>query len=153
MVSFTSDRPKEVDVKFSSTCPKSTIPGRCTDVHVGDVLDFTATIEPRECLPDKKTKIRIYPEALNQSLIVELDVICECSCSSKNSSSYVEKSQECNSLGNLKCGVCECSSGRFGKRCQCDNTLSKTEDIKPCIMEGSTEVCSGESTYLLIDFH
>lgn len=144
VVKITSDASKEVDIKFSSNCKHSNIPGRCTNVHVGDILDFTATIEPRECPPGGKKTIKIFPEALEQSLTVELDIVCECPCSMKNSSTYEERSVKCNEEGDLKCGVCDCSSGRFGKNCQCDKTYSQSENITQCIMEGSTEICSGK---------
>lgn len=141
---MTSDATKEVDVKFSSNCKHSTIPGRCSNVHVGDILDYTATIEPRECPPERKKIIKIHPEALDQSLIVELDIVCECPCSMKNSSTYEEKSVKCSGEGDLKCGVCDCNSGRFGKNCQCDSSYSQSENITQCIMDESSDICSGE---------
>lgn len=140
---MTSDAPKEVDVQFSSNCNDNNS-GTCSNVHVGDVLDFTATIDPRECFSDGKPKVfKIHPEALEQSLVVELQIICECLCSSNTSSTYEERAVKCNGQGDLKCGVCSCLDGRFGNNCQCDNAYGQSENITQCIMEGSNVVCSG----------
>ncbi|VEN56395.1 unnamed protein product, partial [Callosobruchus maculatus] len=143
-VKFTSNSTNEIDIKFSSTC-KSPIPDRCSNVHIGEVLDITATIQARECLPDgqKSTFVYLKPEALHQGLVVEIEVLCDCPCSSKAHPSFVPNAKECSRQGDLKCGVCTCSEGRFGRKCQCDSSISTSEDIKNCIMEGSNEVCSG----------
>lgn len=143
-VTFTSDAPKEVDIQFSSSCKNSTFSGRCTNVHVGDVLEFTATIQPRACLQNGKTLINIFPEAVNQQLIVELEVNCKCPCSEKTSPNFMEKSPECSNVGDMKCGVCECPPQIFGANCQCNSTYSESEDINNCIMNGTTSRCSGE---------
>lgn len=152
VVTLIPDSPEEVTVKISSNCTNSQIPGQCTNVHVGDILHFTATIEPRKCLPNGSTTIRIYPKGLNQTLTVELNVSCECTCSVKNSTGYEQNSRECKGKGDLKCGVCECSSGRFGKQCQCDSTLSQTEGTSNCVMNGSTEICSGKMNKRQLNF-
>lgn len=144
---LTSDAPSEVDVKFSSSCRKSTVPGGCDDVHVGDVVDYTATIEARECLPDGKYIMSIHPKTMNQNITIELETLCECPCSLKNSLSYQNSSEVCNKKGDLVCGVCKCDTGRLGKNCECNGT--NPYNIKTdCIMEGTDAICSGERIVL-----
>ncbi|CAH1183280.1 unnamed protein product [Phaedon cochleariae] len=146
-VKFTSNADSAVDVSFSSNCNNidaTYLSDRCNDVHVGDVLEFTATIQPRECFPNGQTKILyIRPDALNETLQVELEVLCNCSCSMRNHSTFVPKSDKCSTFGDMKCGICDCSEGRFGRDCQCDSSQSTSEDVSNCIMTGSTEICSG----------
>lgn len=142
-VKMTADTTKDIEVKFSSDCKEFKSTGVCSDVHVGDVLNFTATIEAKECMREGKKIIKIHPHALEQSLVVELDIQCQCNCSLKNSSTYEERSENCSGQGDLTCGVCQCLSGRFGKTCQCDKTNSQSEDTATCKMKGSNDTCSG----------
>lgn len=142
------EAPKEIDIKITSTCKNSTVNGTCNNVHVGEVLDFTASIVLKECPLKKRQSIKIFPKALSQNLIIDLEYECECSCSSKKSTSYEAQSKKCSKQGNLQCGVCKCFNGRFGESCQCDSLFSITENITQCIMEGATDVCSGNINFL-----
>ncbi|KAJ8947984.1 hypothetical protein NQ314_008519 [Rhamnusium bicolor] len=143
-VTLTTNATDDIDVKFSLAC-KSSIPNGCTNVHVGEIVNFTATIQPRECLTNKQTKkiISIKPEALDESIIVELDVTCECSCSSIIDKTYVENATACSGKGDLECGICKCLPGRFGRNCQCDSSSSISEDTTNCKINEQSEICSG----------
>ena len=33
-----------------------------------------------------------------------------------------KNSDECNNQGDFVCGICECNTGYFGDKCQCDST-------------------------------
>ncbi|KAJ8971763.1 hypothetical protein NQ317_004693, partial [Molorchus minor] len=143
-VTLTSNATNEVDVKFSSSSCQNPKPNGCSDVHVGQIVNFTATIQPRECSSSSTTKyISIKPEALNESLIVEVEILCECPCSSPSDPTYSPKSSECNKNGDMECGICKCDSGRFGKNCECDSASSISEDVTNCKMDGESEICSG----------
>lgn len=137
-------------MKFSSTCQNAK-PNGCGNVHVGEIVDFTATIQARECSATGQNKriISIKPEALIESLIVELDILCDCPCSSPQDRSYQANSKECSNSGDLQCGVCKCASGRFGRNCQCDNSGFSSEGSANCKMNEQTEICSGKFICLL----
>lgn len=142
---LTSNATDDVDVKFSSTC-RHLKPNGCDNVHVGEFIDFTATIQPRECSSKGQNKrvISIKPEALHERLIVELDILCDCPCSSSTDSSYQANSSECSSSGDLQCGICKCAPGRFGRNCQCDNSAFSSEGSVNCKMNEQAEICSGK---------
>lgn len=143
-VTLTSNATDDVDVKFSSTCQTSK-PNGCGDVHVGEIVNFTATIQPRECSKNGQKKIiSIKPEALHESFLIELDILCDCPCSSPNDNSYQANSTECSGRGDLQCGICKCAAGRFGRNCQCDNSASFSEDTANCKMNDQAEICSGQ---------
>ncbi|XP_050510420.1 integrin beta-PS isoform X2 [Diabrotica virgifera virgifera] len=141
-VSFRSNATDEVDVTFSSSCGTGHT-NRCSNVTVGQIIDFTATIELRQCPQDgQKTKIiAIQPDGINESLMIELNLLCDCPCSETN---IEQNSGKCNGTGALTCGVCDCPPGKSGKFCECDLlTQSKVENVTKCMKEGSNEVCSG----------
>ncbi|KAJ8954366.1 hypothetical protein NQ318_011039 [Aromia moschata] len=145
-VTLTSNASDDVDIKFSTNC-KSPRPNGCSNVHVGEIVDFTATIQPLdilECSASGPTKriISIKPDALDESLIIELDVICNCPCSSSNDSTYRPNSRECSGHGDLECGICKCDPGRFGRSCQCDSSSSLSEDTTNCQKNEKSEICS-----------
>lgn len=140
---MTHEGPDEIEVKISTTCRGLTIDGTCTNVHVGEVLDFVASIELRDCPKKKNHIIKIFPEGLSQYIIIDLELQCDCSCSSKKSITYEVTSSKCNGQGDLKCGICSCFDGKFGRSCQCDSSNSQSENVTQCIMEGTTDICSG----------
>lgn len=55
----------------------------CKGLRVGTTVDFEAEIEIISC-PRKKSErnqtIQIYPVGLNDALIIDLEMICECDC-------------------------------------------------------------------------
>lgn len=87
-------------------------------------------VEVLECSEDSKKIYSIHPEALEQNLIIELDIRCECPCSSENDTKV--NSIVCNNGGNLVCGICECFEGKFGSECQCDNPYGISETNTNC---------------------
>ncbi|CAH1183024.1 unnamed protein product [Ceutorhynchus assimilis] len=143
-VKITSDAQKDVNVNITSSCPNY-LDGRCYNVELGQTIDFKATIEPLVChknAESNKRTIRIKPEGLEDSLVIELEVSCECSCAADK----LPLAEECNSEGDLECGTCRCREGRLGDRCQCDRNESKGEDPSLCVKPhgAKNEECSGQ---------
>ncbi|XP_060518734.1 integrin beta-PS-like [Cylas formicarius] len=139
-VRVTSNATKDVNVKITSNCPSFNENG-CSSVKPGTILDFKAVIQPLECLKGSSQRryIKIKPEGLEESLIIELDVHCECSCASRK----IANSTECSGQGDLECGICRCHEERFGSSCQCDRTESSTDDVSACIRpDGQNKICS-----------
>ena len=55
----------------------------CGGLRVGNVVEFDIILKAVECPKDPKDwqqTIRIKPRGVNESLIIELDLICECPC-------------------------------------------------------------------------
>lgn len=56
---------------------------KCDGLKVGDVVKFEAEVEVTNCpLDPKKWKqiFKIYPVGINESLIVDLEMLCSCPC-------------------------------------------------------------------------
>lgn len=55
--------------------------------QVGDVVTFKIEIEVTSCpknIKDRNQTLQIYPVGLNESLMVDLEMICGCPCEDKN---------------------------------------------------------------------
>lgn len=91
-------------------------------------------------------KVVLFPaEFPQETLLVEVEVICDCQCQKFQS----VEAQECEYKGDLVCGKCECYRDYYGSQCQClsdsgDYGHSKDYD-KLCINPSSPnqQVCSG----------
>lgn len=137
----------DVEIKYSSNCPKP-IQNGCSNIRAGEIVNFTAIIKPLKCSGDTNTKtIRIKPEAVDESLIVELEVICDCDCERPDHPDYQADAEECATQGSLQCGVCSCNQGRFGRNCECDKETSVSNDVSSCkVNKNDSVVCSGLGT-------
>lgn len=143
-MTISSNSSNDVEVKISSTCPHPKANG-CTNIHVGEIVNFTATIKPLECSKGSNHKtITIKPEALDESITIDLEVLCDCGCEATNSQFFIPKSDKCSTNGTLKCGVCDCDFGFFGKSCECSTETSQSNDDTTCKPnKNDTTVCSG----------
>lgn len=134
----------DVEIKYIPSCSKP-IPNGCSNIHVGEIVNFTAVIKPLKCPADGKPKIiKIKPGAVDEDLTLVLEVLCDCECQRKNHSDYVENAAECTSEGSLECGVCKCNPGRFGRNCECDKETSVSNDVSACKASNESEICSGQ---------
>ncbi|KAK9872955.1 hypothetical protein WA026_020305 [Henosepilachna vigintioctopunctata] len=130
-----------IDVKLTSNCTRPIERG-CSDLHLGEKVKFTAVITPMTCkgYDGKPITLTLKPEALDESLTIELNLICGCDCESPGNSYYLQNSTECKNLGDLVCGVCKCLPGTMGEHCDCDERdLYSTK----CIQSPGAPVCSG----------
>lgn len=80
---------------------------------------------------------------------MNLEMLCDCECERKGHM-YEEYSSECNGMGTLKCGVCECYDGFFGKHCECSSHQEQTgfdKHFQSCRPDNTSLVdCSGRGT-------
>jgi len=114
-----------VRVTYYSSCisggpPRQT--NKCSGLKVGTRVMFTAKIEVVKCPKDPrdwKQTFQIYPVGINESVIVDLEMICQCDCERPGNEGYEERSSLCNGVGTYKCGVCTCPSNYFGRKCEC----------------------------------
>ncbi|XP_012262745.2 integrin beta-PS-like [Athalia rosae] len=156
VVTMASNASGMLEVKFFSNCletdskKKPQERNQCSGVRVDTILKFDVTIKATDCPEnpeDWRQTIEIKPQAVNERLIVDVEVICDCPCSRPGHQNFIPKSDKCNGNGNLTCGTCACDEGYFGKQCDClgDNVAVQSAETMVCRGDKSTtaKVCSG----------
>ncbi|XP_026673834.1 integrin beta-PS-like isoform X2 [Ceratina calcarata] len=156
-ITMTDDAPKTIDVKYFSRCLEENgeLKERreCGGLRVGNIVEFEVTLQATECSAnsnESQTIIHIKPRGLNESLTVDLNIICDCPCEHPGHPGYVADSEDCRGNGSLVCGVCSCNYGFYGKQCECEGNEAGAEstaamaDCKPD--NETTEICSGHGT-------
>lgn len=114
-----------VKITYYSSClggGPSTATTKCDGLKVGDVVSFTAEIVVTSCPQNPQDwfqTFQIYPVGINESLIVDLEMLCSCPCEQMGHPSFEMSSPKCKTHGTYKCGVCECDSNHFGRNCEC----------------------------------
>ncbi|XP_055388340.1 integrin beta-PS isoform X2 [Condylostylus longicornis] len=140
-----------IKIKYYSACldnSKPTETNKCDKLKVGDIVSFTAEIVVTSC-PENPAEwhqtFQIYPVGINESLIVDLEMLCSCDCERQGHKMFELKSPKCNSQGTYKCGVCECYDKYYGRRCECSSEDTFTKDFaKGCRSDNTTKIdCSG----------
>ncbi|XP_039962389.1 integrin beta-PS-like isoform X1 [Bactrocera tryoni] len=137
----------DVKITYYSACrsagPK-VLTSKCDGLHVGDEVTFSINIRLISCPKDEhdwRQIIQIYPVGINESLIIDLKMLCGCECDAE----VKTKSQYCSSQGNLVCGVCQCEDQFVGAKCQCSNTdMQESSDSSHNCRDNTTIMdCSG----------
>ncbi|XP_023310938.1 integrin beta-PS-like isoform X2 [Anoplophora glabripennis] len=143
-----------VSLKFHSRCLDSTgalvNTNKCANIKVGDLILFEIDIEVLKCpknRADHFQTIRIYPVGIDESLTIDLQMLCECDCEKPGHKFYQENSPFCSHRGTYKCGICECIPGAFGRTCECTSkedghNVTRTNCIDPKNPTGPE--CSGK---------
>lgn len=114
-----------VKVTYYSACLGKGAPiatTKCDDLNFGDVVSFTAEIVVTSCPQNPKDwfqTFQIYPVGINESLIVDLEMLCSCPCEQLGHTSFELQSKRCKGHGTYKCGICECDEFHFGRNCEC----------------------------------
>jgi integrin beta 1 len=126
-VEMKDDSSRYVEVNYYSKClgEVRTNTSICKGLKVGDVVTFETEILLKSCPENPKdwhTQIHIYPVGINESLTIDLEMLCSCPCEFPGHAGFEEKSSLCNNAGTLKCGICECDVQHFGRSCECSNT-------------------------------
>nr|XP_023020280.1 integrin beta-PS isoform X1 [Leptinotarsa decemlineata]XP_023020284.1 integrin beta-PS isoform X1 [Leptinotarsa decemlineata] len=142
-----------VSIKFFTRCLNSTgalvNTNKCGNIKVGDIINFKIDIEVLKC-PEKRSDyfqtIQIYPVGINESLTIDLEMLCECNCEKPGDRFYLENAPACSHHGTYKCGVCECYPGAFGRHCECTlDEISRNITTTDCILPGTSgPECSGK---------
>lgn len=95
---------------------------KCEGLKVGDIVSFTAEIVVTSCPQNPKDwfqTFKIYPVGINESLIVDLEMLCSCGCEKPGHPQFEYNSPKCNHHGIYKCGICDCDDSHFGRKCEC----------------------------------
>ncbi|KFD52702.1 hypothetical protein M514_06358 [Trichuris suis] len=137
-----------VQISYSTAC-KGKVVNRtnvCSGIKVGDTITFNISLEVTRCTEQREFLIRIGPSGLSDVLIIRLNVLCDCSCTSKPLNSLTRAAIYCNFKGDLVCGACQCYNNRVGRRCECeapgmstvalDMMCRKNNDSRAPICEG-----------------
>lgn len=136
-----------VELKYRSACigwdPKR--PNVCKGLKVGSTVTFDVDLEVKSC-PKRSSElnqtIQIYPVGLNEALLIDLEIICECDC--EKPWNIIEHAPECSGFGSLICGACVCDPFRYGRKCECDAKDNEpAKDLLGCYKGNDTRVCSG----------
>lgn len=122
----------------------------CRGLKVGSTVSFDIDIEVKSC-PKRPSEynqtIQIYPVGLNEALLIDLEIVCECDC--EKPWNIEEHSPKCSNHGNLVCGICVCDPFRYGRYCECDVKESDpAKDSLNCFKGNETRVCSGRGQCL-----
>ncbi|KAJ0180473.1 hypothetical protein K1T71_003877 [Dendrolimus kikuchii] len=140
-------------VYYSSCIGKDLVQtNKCDGLKVGDVVEFTAEITLKECPKDRKKwkqMFEISPVGISDSLVVELEMICDCPCEQPGHHAYNASPLVCSGEGVSACGVCVCNPGRFGKRCECSaQGGGSSEQDRGCRPTNATSgpLCSNRGT-------
>ncbi|EZA50855.1 Integrin beta-PS [Ooceraea biroi] len=149
--------PKVLDIKYFSRCLNKTGEllerRQCDGIRTGNVIEFEIVLKVVECPKDPKDwrqTVEIKPRGLNESLIIDLEMICDCPCERQGHPGFRPNATECKESGTSMCGICSCNPGFYGKQCECEGNemgagnLISMADCKPD--NQTTEICSGRGT-------
>ena len=95
---------------------------KCSGLKVGSKVTFTAKIELVKCPRDPREwqqRIEISPVGINESVVVDLSLVCQCECELPGRPGWEENSPRCGGVGTHRCGVCDCPADHFGRQCEC----------------------------------
>ncbi|XP_054707200.1 integrin beta-1-like isoform X2 [Uloborus diversus] len=137
-----------IQVSYFSKClgQKEEKTNICGGLKVGTKVTFRVELKYDKCPKDPKRwnrSFQISPVGLQDSLTVNLEMLCQCDCEKKeNEEPFSEKCSKGN--GSFVCGICKCYKEKYGKECECDaNQSDPTLEAKECYKENSTVMCSG----------
>ncbi|XP_057381290.1 integrin beta-PS-like [Daphnia carinata] len=139
----------EVRVRYYTACTGTLVRenNKCEGLKVGDIVNFTISIEAIECPANVSARtpiIQIKPVGVNEVLTLDLEIVCDCACEKPGGHGFVANATECNSSGDLKCGVCECDSSHSGSHCECRGNENIVELETNCKPDNATKIlCSG----------
>ncbi|KAB0794584.1 hypothetical protein PPYR_11423 [Photinus pyralis] len=142
-----------VEIKYYSRCGNSDAiennTKSCGGFKVGEVIDFRLEVFLKEC-PEDRSKwnqtIQVYPIGLSESVYIDLEMLCSCPCDQAGDAGYKLFAKECNNVGTLKCGICECDPFHQGQHCECSlKSLVNQTFTQGCKQPNVTDVleCSG----------
>lgn len=94
--------------------------------------------------------IQIYPVGINESTIIDLEMLCSCPCEKPTHIEYQQNSPNCHNSGTYMCGICECYKPHYGYNCECSTTdsLANYGKENSCRQGNDTNAleCNGRGT-------
>ncbi|XP_039281783.1 integrin beta-PS isoform X2 [Nilaparvata lugens] len=142
-----------IDVKYQASCSEGAQfvdLQRCENLKIGNEVKFKVTFKLKECPANESVRretFEIKPSNMNESVIVNVQMICECPCETQD---VVENADTCNGNGAYQCGVCKCNEDYSGWNCECHDFRqqgnNKTSTCVPTPDQSPTQTaleCSG----------
>lgn len=149
-VEIKDDANNFLTLKYFSKCLHRTTlteTNKCDDLKVGVPVEFQMDIIANTC-PEypgqKRQSVKVYPVGIDEALVLDIELICNCNCETSSDPNYEIHSPKCNSHGTYECGICDCDDGFYGRKCEC-STLSTS-------FEGTTSLemaCRPDNTSLI----
>eukprot|EP00062_Callorhinchus_milii_P006445 gi/632946998/ref/XP_007888838.1/ PREDICTED: integrin beta-2 isoform X2 [Callorhinchus milii] len=135
--------PDGVRIEYKSKCSDgenvNDKNGTCSNVKIGEEVEFIVTITAEKCL-DKTYTFEIRPLGFTDKLEIELRTECNCNCDDS-----FEMAEHCNKHGSIKCGICSCTNNRIGQFCECDPGQQSTQElVTACHRDNSSASCSNQ---------
>jgi len=122
----------------------------CDGLLMGDTVDFRLEVSVDYCPKDPnlwKQTIEVSPVALQDNIIIDLEMFCSCACEKPGHPHYKPRSPLCSGVGTHMCGICNCPGTLLGKECECDSADPKIEegsiDDTKCKDNSTMKICSG----------
>ncbi|NXU60552.1 ITB6 protein, partial [Horornis vulcanius] len=128
-----------LNLSFTAICNNGTFfphQRKCSHVKVGDTVSFNVTVSLSSCEQTRRL-IKIKPVGLSDMLEMEIHPLCSCNCQAQAEKQSPKCSQ---GKGSLECGVCVCSPGYVGPRCECQES---SLGASSCRGPGEHSSCSG----------
>ncbi|XP_068621175.1 integrin beta-PS-like [Battus philenor] len=128
---------KKIEIKFDPDCLEEQ--GNECLVKKGMQTDFNGTIKLLDFVKEDNILVDVLIGGIKEKLTLDIDIINKCNCETTVNASI------CNYFGKRRCGVCECTPGRYGDECECTATGGTgAKGNSSCIAPGQSEVCSGQ---------
>uniref|UniRef100_A0A1I7ZCY2 Integrin_B_tail domain-containing protein n=1 Tax=Steinernema glaseri TaxID=37863 RepID=A0A1I7ZCY2_9BILA len=115
----------------------------CDNIKVGNEITFEVTLENTHCVDQRNFQIKIGPSGLDETLLVDVEVICDCDCEKEEN--IIRNAAVCEGgLGDLVCGICRCPPGRIGPFCECEADGQSTVQLDAkCKKTNESAICEG----------
>ena len=136
--------PSFIKVNYYSKClgKKRTLTSKCDGLKVGTIVTFEIEILATSCpvlSKDWKQSFKIYTVGINETLTVDLELLCSCPCEETGE----KNSNACKGYGTLQCGICKCNNNYYGRFCDCANS-DPNKNQHQCRPDNVTDIdCSG----------
>ncbi|KAI6220095.1 Integrin beta-PS [Aphelenchoides fujianensis] len=112
----------------------------CEGIKVGDEVTFEVTLEATHCVDRRDFELHIGPSGLDETLLLNVHVLCDCDCEEE----IIINAPECSGHGNLVCGQCQCMEGYVGDHCECLSGGESAVALEAkCRKDNNSLICSG----------
>nr|XP_039261588.1 integrin beta-1-B-like isoform X2 [Styela clava] len=138
----TPKSPDNVEMSYRVFCPHDNTSKenelQCEGLEINDEVVFEFEFKAKECLSNPMHEpIILKSSSLQDEVHINIEYLCECECQNTGEA----KSDKCNTVGSLECGVCSCDEGKEGSQCQCDSMVDGTPVNDKCKKPGSELQC------------
>ncbi|CAL1283909.1 unnamed protein product [Larinioides sclopetarius] len=139
--------PDFLKISYSSSCLGEDVKdvNFCEGLKVGTTVDFDVKVELLECPKNMSLwshKLQISPVGINEDISLEVDLLCECDCEKPEFEELL--SPDCSNAGTYACGICNCETNFFGRKCECQgDDVVKEDQLSLCKKDENSTLCSG----------